>query len=108
VRPNGRMCDKTSRWVLYHGTSTRRLNGILKEDRLRISFPGDPKVSLTTERSAAEYWASHAVFGDRHNGLCCNNSREDYANHSPITERHVFLPLVRTRATIYIDVQVGR
>lgn len=58
--------DKRSRWVLYHGTSTARLNSILKEDRLRISDPGDPKVSLTTERSVAEYWACHAVLGDRH------------------------------------------
>jgi hypothetical protein len=65
VRPNGRMCDKASRWVLYHGTSTSRLNSILKEDRLRISNPGDPKISLTTERSVAEYWANLAVYGDR-------------------------------------------
>lgn len=66
MKPDGWKLDGRSRWVLYHGTSTSRLNSILKEDRLRISNPGDPKISLTTERSVAEYWACHAVFGDRH------------------------------------------
>jgi hypothetical protein len=54
-----------SRWVLYHGTSTARLKSILRDGRLRASGTGDPKISLTTERSVAEYWACHAVFGDR-------------------------------------------
>jgi hypothetical protein len=58
-----------SRWVLYHGTSTARLKSILKEGRLHVSNPGDPKISLTTERSVAEYWACLAVFGDRHDHL---------------------------------------
>src|SRR5215472_12933048 len=56
----------TSRWVLYHGTSTRRLKEILREKRLRASATGDRKVALTTEYSVAEYWASTAVVGDRH------------------------------------------
>lgn len=55
-----------SRWVLYHGTSTARLKNILKENRLRTSKPGDPKIALTTERSVAEYWACHSVLTDRH------------------------------------------
>jgi RNA:NAD 2'-phosphotransferase (TPT1/KptA family) len=56
-----------SRWVLYHGTSTARLKRILEDGRLRTSGTDDPKISLTTERSVAEYWACHAVFGDRRN-----------------------------------------
>jgi hypothetical protein len=51
--------------VLYHGTSTARLKRILRDGRLRASRTDDPKVSLTTERSFAEYWACLAVFGDR-------------------------------------------
>jgi hypothetical protein len=38
-------------------TSTKRLKSILEQDRLCISNPGDRKVSFTTERSVAEYWA---------------------------------------------------
>jgi hypothetical protein len=56
-----------SRWVLYHGTSTARLKRILEDGRLRTSGTDDPKISLTTERSVAEYWAYLAVFGDRRN-----------------------------------------
>ena len=55
-----------SRWVLYHGTSTARLKRSLEDGRLRTSGTGDPKISLTTKRSVAEYWACHAVYGDRH------------------------------------------
>jgi RNA:NAD 2'-phosphotransferase (TPT1/KptA family) len=53
--------------VLYHGSSTKRLKSIVKENRLRILWPGDRKVWFTTGWSVAEYWACHAVFGDRHN-----------------------------------------
>jgi hypothetical protein len=67
LKANERGVNDRSRWLLHHGTSTARLKSILKEDRLRISNPGDPKVSLTTVRSVAEYWACFAVFGDRHN-----------------------------------------
>ncbi len=56
-----------SRWVLYHGTSTARLKRILEDGRLRTSGTDNPKISLTTERSVAEYWAYLAVFGDRRN-----------------------------------------
>jgi hypothetical protein len=65
VNADDRPVEKGSRSVLYHGTLTTRLSSILKEDRLRISMPGDPKVSLTTERSVAEYWACVSVSGDR-------------------------------------------
>jgi hypothetical protein len=58
--------DKPPRWVLYHGTSTYRLKGILGENSLRITALGGEKISLTPERSVAEYFASNAVFGDRH------------------------------------------
>jgi hypothetical protein len=54
------------RWVLYHGTSIARLKRILEDGRLRTSGTDNPKISLTTKRSVAEYWACHAVFGDRH------------------------------------------
>jgi hypothetical protein len=65
MKPNERPVDEGSRWVLYHGTSTARLKGILSDGRLRTSQPGDPKIALTTERSVAEYFACVAVFGDR-------------------------------------------
>jgi hypothetical protein len=58
--------DTPPRWVLYHGTSTYRLKGILRENRLRIDALSGEKISLTPERSVAEYFASNAVFGDRH------------------------------------------
>jgi hypothetical protein len=58
--------DKPPRWVLYHGTSTYRLKGILRENSLRITATGGEKISLTPERSVAEYFACNAVFGDRH------------------------------------------
>ena len=56
--------DTASRWVLYHGTSTYRLKEILRENRLLLPPAGDQKISLTTERSVAEYFACNAVFGD--------------------------------------------
>ena len=59
--------DTPSRWILYHGTSTARLRRILADGILRISPTGDRKVSLTTERSVAEYFACNAVFGDERN-----------------------------------------
>jgi RNA:NAD 2'-phosphotransferase (TPT1/KptA family) len=67
VTQNEQPLHEGSRWVLYHGTSTPRLNRILEDGRLRTSGTDDPKMSLTTERSVAEYWACHAVFGDRRN-----------------------------------------
>jgi len=56
--------------VLYHGTSIARLRRILSEGRLAVSATGpDRKVSLTTEVSVAEYFACHAVLGDRRSGV---------------------------------------
>jgi hypothetical protein len=56
-----------SRWILYHGTSTYRLKAIQRDNRLRVSPTGDPKIALTTERSVAEYFACNAVIGDHRN-----------------------------------------
>jgi hypothetical protein len=67
MMPNGRKIGSGSRWLLYHGTSTKCLKSIRKEDRLRVTGYWDPAVSLTTVRSVAEYWADNAVFGDRYN-----------------------------------------
>jgi hypothetical protein len=52
---------RASRWVLFHGTSTYRLKEILRENRLRLPQVGDEKISLTTERSVAEYFACNAT-----------------------------------------------
>jgi hypothetical protein len=38
---------------------------ILNENRLQVSRPGTPKLSLTPERSVAEYFACNAVCGDQ-------------------------------------------
>jgi hypothetical protein len=57
---------RPTRWALYHGTSTLRLEGILADNRLQVSVSGDPKISLTPARSVAEYFACNAVNGDRH------------------------------------------
>jgi hypothetical protein len=65
VKQNEQHVYEGSRWVLYHGTSTARLKRILEDGRLRTSGTDNPKISLTTERPVAEYWACHAVFGDR-------------------------------------------
>jgi hypothetical protein len=54
-----------SRWILYHGTSSYRLTQILSENRLQVSRSGTPKLSLTPERSVAEYFACNAVCGDQ-------------------------------------------
>ena len=69
--PNGSSARPTasakrpSRWALYHGTSTLRLETILKENRLR-AMGSAPIVSLTTDQYVAEYFACNAVFGDKH------------------------------------------
>jgi RNA:NAD 2'-phosphotransferase (TPT1/KptA family) len=55
--------DQRPRWILYHGTSSRRLAPILSENRLRVDRK---KLSLTTEFSVAEYFACNAVFADHH------------------------------------------
>jgi hypothetical protein len=55
-----------SRLSLHHGTSTARLQSILKERRLRIAKSGDPYVSMTTEKPVAQYFACGAAFGDQH------------------------------------------
>ena len=56
----------TSRWILYHGTSSYRLDQILRANRLNPSQigPETRQVSLTPERSVAEYFACNAVLGD--------------------------------------------
>ena len=54
-----------SRWILYHGTSSYRLTQILNDNRLNLAQSGAPKLSLTPERSVAEYFACNAVSGDR-------------------------------------------
>jgi hypothetical protein len=67
VNQNDQYSHEGSRWVLYHGTSTARLKGILVEDgSLRRATVGDQKVALTTEKSVAEYFACNAVFADKH------------------------------------------
>ena len=66
MKQNKQHVYEGSRWVLYHGTSTARLNRILEEDRLRRAAIGDQKIALTTERCVAEYFACNAVFADRH------------------------------------------
>jgi hypothetical protein len=55
-----------SRWILYHGTSSYRLTQILRTNQLRPSPTVAPKISLTPERSVAEYFACNAVFGDHY------------------------------------------
>jgi hypothetical protein len=55
----------TPRWVLYHGTSTRRLNSIHKDGCLGRSQAGDRLVSMTTELCVAQYFACAACFEDR-------------------------------------------
>jgi hypothetical protein len=57
-----------SRWILYHGTSSYRLDQILRANRLNPSQigPETRQISLTPERSVAEYFACNAVLGDEH------------------------------------------
>jgi hypothetical protein len=52
-----------SRWILYHGTSSYRLTQILRTNQLQPSQTVE-KISLTPERSVAEYFACNAVIGD--------------------------------------------
>jgi hypothetical protein len=66
VRQNEQHLYEGTRWALYHGTSTARLKRILEEGRLTRQGIGEQKISLTTERSVAEYFACNAVFGDTH------------------------------------------
>jgi hypothetical protein len=60
--------DQTAapRWILYHGTSSYRLTQILRTNQLLPSQTGTPKISLTPERSVAEYFACNAVIGDQY------------------------------------------
>jgi hypothetical protein len=59
---------RTRQWCLlkkHHGTSTARLKHILNDGRLRkVAVIEQDKVSLTTERDVAEYWARLSVFSD--------------------------------------------
>jgi hypothetical protein len=57
-----------SRWILYHGTSSYRLEQILRANRLNPSQigPETRQISLTPVRSFAEYFACNAVFGDKY------------------------------------------
>jgi hypothetical protein len=66
MEQNAQHIDRDPHWVLYDGTSTARLKQILKDGRLRRATVGDQKIALTTERSVAEYFASNAVFADKH------------------------------------------
>lgn len=56
--------EQGSRWPLYHGTSSLRLERILDENRLRVSKTEPQKVSLTTERLAAEMFAIRTAIAD--------------------------------------------
>lgn len=53
-----------SRWILYHGASSYRLPQSHCDNRLNLSQTGEPKLSLTPERSVAEYFACKAVTED--------------------------------------------
>lgn len=66
MKQNEQQLDGGSRWLLYHGTTTYRLKSILKDDRLTRPGIGDQKISLTTERSVAEYFSNVALHGDKH------------------------------------------
>jgi len=51
--------------LLYHGTSTKRLQAIFAEGILRCKFTGSRRtVSLTPGLAVAEYFAQNAVAGD--------------------------------------------
>lgn len=56
-----------ARWILFHGTSSCRLRKIQRENRLRVSPEGPPKVALTTERSVSDYFAWTAMYDDLYN-----------------------------------------
>jgi hypothetical protein len=49
--------------LLFHGTSAARLERILSDRRLRLNH--HRKLSLTTERAVAEYFAAKAAHADR-------------------------------------------
>ena len=66
MRPDHDQANTASGWILYHGTSSYRLTSILRTNQLSLAQTGAPKISLTPERSVAEYFACNAVFGDRH------------------------------------------
>jgi hypothetical protein len=66
VIQNDQHPDEGSRWVLYHGTTTYRLRSILKDGRLSRQGIGEQKISLTTERSVADYFSNVALHGDKH------------------------------------------
>jgi hypothetical protein len=71
VRPTT-SAKRSSRWVLFHGTSTFRLRNILKENRLRGAGPG-ATLSFTTDQSVAEYFSCVAIAVDK----------EDYPGSDP-------------------------
>jgi hypothetical protein len=66
VKQNEQHLYKGTRWVLYHGTTTYRLRSILKDGRLTREGIGERKISLTTERSVADYFSNVALHGDKH------------------------------------------
>ena len=66
MKQNDQQLYEATSWILYHGTSTARLNRILEDGRLRRSPFGDQKIALTTERSVAEYFACNAVSGEKY------------------------------------------
>ena len=66
MRQNEQHLYEGSRWVLYHGTTTYRLRSILRDGRLTRSSIGEQKISLTTERSVADYFSNVALHGDKH------------------------------------------
>jgi len=54
--------------ALFHGTSTPRWQSIQQDGALRLPSSGYRKISLTTDRSVAEYWAKLAPIVDRKEG----------------------------------------
>src|SRR3954471_2870455 len=54
--------------ALFHGTSTPRWLSIQQDGALRLPSSGYRKISLTTDRSVAEYWAKLASIVDRKGG----------------------------------------
>ena len=65
MRQNEEHLYEGSGWVLYQGTTTYRLRSILKDGRLSRQGIGEQKISLTRERSVAEYWACVSTSADR-------------------------------------------
>jgi hypothetical protein len=54
--------------ALFHGMSTPRWQSIQQDGFLRLPTVGDPKISLTPDRSVAEYWAELASISDKKEG----------------------------------------